>query len=220
MNEHRIAVTRSARYYTSGAFTPGARVAEVWFVLHGYGQLASRFGRHFDRLAGPARLIVAPEALSRFYVGDVPTGPAPDRPVGASWMTREDRLAEIRDYVAYLDAVHAEVARWSDGPPPDVTILGFSQGTPTACRWLAQGSVRPRRLILWGGDIPPDLDLALARERFEHLELVLVVGRRDQFITPKILTRDTERLAGQGIRFRVVHYDGGHEIDEGVLREL
>src|SRR5262245_55556445 len=185
MEEHVIAVSRSARFFTWGAFTPGARLAEIWYVLHGYGQLASRFGRHFDRLAGPARLIVAPEGLSRFYVGDG-AGRVADRRVGASWMTREDRLAEIGDYVAYLDAVHAAVSRRAEGQRPQVTVLGFSQGTSTACRWVAQGVVRPQRLILWGGEVPPDVDLAGARERFAGVDLTLVVGRRDEFITPKI----------------------------------
>ncbi|HUL03653.1 MAG TPA: hypothetical protein VLV16_10535 [Gemmatimonadales bacterium] len=218
MEEHHIAVTRSARYFTWGAFTPGARVAEVWFVLHGYAQLASRFGEHFDRLAGPARLIVAPEGLSRFYTGEAAR--VADRRVGASWMTREDRLVEIGDYVAYLDAVHVDVSRRTEGQRPRVTVLGFSQGGAAACRWLALGAVRPQRLILWGGEVPPDLDLDAHRERFAGLDVRIVVGRRDEFITPKILTRDTERLTAHGIPFTVLHYNGGHEIDEGVLRQL
>jgi predicted esterase len=219
MEEHLITVTRSARYFTWGAFTPRARVAEVWYVLHGYGQLASRFGRHFDRLAGPARLIVAPEGLSRFYVAEG-AGRVADRRVGASWMTREDRLAEIADYVAYLDAVYTNVSRRTEGQRPQVTVLGFSQGAAAACRWVAQGVVRPQRLILWGGEVPPDLDFEAGRERFAGLNLTLVIGRHDDFITPKILTRDTERLSAHGVPFRVVHYDGGHEIDEEVLKRL
>lgn len=219
VEEHSIAVTRSARYFTWGTYAPGARVAEVWYVLHGYGQLASRFGQHFERLRGPARLIVAPEGLSRFYMGDGGRRVA-DRPVGASWMTREDRLAEIADYVAYLDAVHADVSRRTDGRPPRVTVLGFSQGGATACRWIAQGAVRPVRLILWGGEVPPDLDLTAAQDRFTGVDLTIVVGSDDAFITPKILTRDTERLTRHGVRFRVEHYDGGHEIDAAVLQRL
>jgi len=219
MEEHRIAVTRSARFFTWGAFAPGARVSEIWFVLHGYGQIASRFGRHFDRLVGPSRLIVAPEGLSRFYVNEGGTRIA-DRHVGASWMTREDRLAEISDYVAYLDAVHGAVARKTEGQRPRVTVLGFSQGAAAACRWLAQGVVRPQSLILWGGEVPPDLDLEGGRDRFAGVDLTIVVGRNDDFITPKILTRDTERLAAHGVPHKVVHYDGGHEIDEDVLQRL
>jgi len=199
-------VTRSARYYTSG---DGSReVADVWFVLHGYGQLAGRLLRHFESLAGKGRLVVAPEGLSRFYVGEMSEGAA-DRKVGASWMTREDRLAEIADYVRYLDAVYATVRTGRERSRARVTVLGFSQGTATACRWLAQGVAHAERLILWG-----------ARERLAGVDLTLVAGRRDEFITPKILARERERLTTHGISFRVVQFDGGHEIDERVLREL
>ena len=217
MQEHRISVTRSARYYTSG---DGSReVADVWFVLHGYGQLAGRLLRHFESLAGEGRLVVAPEGLSRFYVGEMSEGAAA-RKVGASWMTREDRLAEIADYVRYLDAVYATVLTGRERSRARVTVLGFSQGTATACRWLAQGVAHAERLILWGGEIPPDLDLVAARERLARVDLTLVAGRRDEFITPKILARERERLTTHGISFRVVQFDGGHEIDERVLREL
>src|SRR2546425_7420836 len=93
MQEHHLPVTRTARYFTLGESSPG--VGEVWFVCHGYGQLAGRFLRHFEPLADGTRLVVAPEALSRFYLEDT-TVPAKERKVGATWMTRENRLSEIR----------------------------------------------------------------------------------------------------------------------------
>ena len=46
----------------------GTGVREVWFVLHGFGQLSPYFIRHFGVLADGTRLIVAPEALNRFYL--------------------------------------------------------------------------------------------------------------------------------------------------------
>ena len=76
---------------------------ELWYVLHGYGQLAAPFLDDFRAIDDGTRLIVAPEALSRFYEGDVQARLHKDAKVGASWMTREDRDAEIADYVAYLD---------------------------------------------------------------------------------------------------------------------
>src|SRR5258705_7905505 len=95
-----MTVSRMARY-----FTIGRPDREVWFVLHGYGQLAARFLSRFEPLDDGGRLIVAPEALSRFYL----TEDSAERRVGASWMTREDRLTEIEDYVQYLEAVYADV---------------------------------------------------------------------------------------------------------------
>ncbi len=123
-SEHHITVARTARYFTIG--DPAA--TEIWFVCHGYGQLAARFLKRFEPITEGARLVVAPEGLSRFYVG---SGERRDQPVGATWMTREDRLHEIADYVKYLDAVYADVV--GDGPAPGrVRALGFSQGAATA----------------------------------------------------------------------------------------
>jgi hypothetical protein len=66
-------------------------VHDVWIVCHGYGQLAADFLAAFQVIAAADRLLVAPEALNRFYPG-VTTGPhGPDSPVAATWMTREDR---------------------------------------------------------------------------------------------------------------------------------
>jgi predicted esterase len=80
--------------------------------------------------------------------------------------------------------------------------------------------VRAARLILWGGDIPPDLDLSAARERFAQLDLTLVAGTGDQFITGKILERERQRLEAHAIPFRVVRFAGGHEIDPATLRQV
>lgn len=211
MIEHRLTVSRSARYFTAG--TPGR---EVWFALHGYGQLAARFLRDLEPLAGDGRLLVAPEALSRFYVDHA------ERVVGASWMTREDRLAEIADYVSYLDAVYREVSGSGAAPGASVQVLGFSQGCATAARWIAQGRVRATRLILWGGEIPPDLGLEqdAVRDRLAAAGLTLVVGSADAYITAKVLARDTARLDAAGVPYRVVRYEGGHEIRAEVLRAL
>lgn len=214
MQEHHFTASRSARYYTLG---PGAAAArEVWFLLHGYGQLAGRFLGAFQSLDDGTRCLVAPEALSRFYLGEA-TGR--HEKVGASWMTREDRLTEIADYVRYLDALHGDVLR-GRGNAGGVRVLGFSQGTATATRWLALGSARVDRLILYGGEVPPDLDLAAARERWDRTEVTLVAGSHDSYITPKILARDEGRLRAHGIEYRVERFDGGHEVLPEVLRRI
>src|SRR5512144_1837643 len=126
VQEHHFTTSRSARYYTLGPAAAAAR--EVWFLLHGYGQLAGRFLIAFQALDDGSRCLIAPEALSRFYLGEA-TG-RHDK-VGASWMTREDRLTDIADYVRYLDGLYGDlVSGRRDGG--GVTVLGFSQGTATA----------------------------------------------------------------------------------------
>ena len=61
MKEHHLPVQRTARFFTLGEITDELR--EVWFVCHGYGQLARYFLRNFDPIADKSRLIIAPEAL-------------------------------------------------------------------------------------------------------------------------------------------------------------
>ena len=201
MKEHRLPVTRSARY-----FTTGRPEREVWFVLHGYGQLAARFLSRFEAIDDGTRLIAAPEGLSRFYLTEDPA----ERRVGASWMTREDRVSEIEDYVRYLDAVYADVVR----SEISVTVLGFSQGATTACRWSALGTSKIERLIVWGGEVPSDVDMRRASR------LSLVYGSRDQYFTPKVVSATEARLRGQGVPYEVVPFDGGHEIDPAVLKKV
>ena len=68
MTLSHLSVTRTARYFTLGPETRGIR--ELWIVLHGHSQLAVRFLQAFEPLNDGATRIVAPEALSRFYLGD------------------------------------------------------------------------------------------------------------------------------------------------------
>jgi predicted esterase len=211
MQEHHLPVPRTARYCTLGP--PADRAAEVWFALHGYGQLAPRFAARLAPLDRSDRLVVVPEGLSRFYV-DEPRGL-----VGAAWMTREDRLHEIGDYVRYLDLVAAAVLAPAGQTPP-IHLLGFSQGSATACRWLERGSVSPRRVIIWGGEIPPDIDWSNAEGRFRAVEFVLVAGDRDQFATEKTLATHANLLADHGVRHRIVRYPGDHSVDPTVLAKL
>src|SRR5690606_9950913 len=79
MEEHRLTVPRTARYYMLGgaAAGGGAPPGEAWITCHGYGQLAARFLRGFEPVAGPERLVVAPGALSRFYLDDALRVPGP-----------------------------------------------------------------------------------------------------------------------------------------------
>jgi predicted esterase len=213
--ERHLEVARSARYWTLG--DPEREHEEVWVVLHGYGQLARRFLRRLAPIAVPSRLIVAPEALSRFYIGSGEGRHRQDALVGATWMTREDREAEIRDYVAYLDRLADVVARGA----PRVTVLGFSQGVATAWRWVTYGSVPGlSRLVAWAGELPPDIDLARAARALADVEVVWVHGDGDPVVPAKIGEVAAERLEQVGVPLRSLRHPGGHDIHEETLRAV
>ncbi|MGH7696326.1 MAG: alpha/beta hydrolase [Gemmatimonadaceae bacterium] len=211
--EHRVTVERSARVYTLG----NAKAAAAWVVLHGYGQLAARFIGNFADIAGPDRVIVAPEALNRFYI-DIPRPgvAATDRRVGTTWMTREDREAEIADYVAYLDRMLRNVAPEAR----TVTVLGFSQGVATALRWVALGSTPVRRLILWAGPSPPDLDMQRLAERLTGVRVHVVMGERDPIGVGGELEKQLDALEQAGIQSEITQFEGGHTLDAGVIAQL
>lgn len=216
--EHHIQVARTARYHTLS--DPGPDVREVWFVCHGYRQLAGRFIKRFSGIADASRMIVAPEGLSRFYVDPEERAHGLEDLVGATWMTREDRDAEIQDYVRYLDQLHDAVMSDLGGVAPSVVVLGFSQGAHTVSRWVTLGSVRPSALILWGAYPPPDLPPAAAAQRLGSTQLLLVAGTSDRYWTEQSREGEEARLESLGVSYRTRIFEGGHEIDRKVLSEI
>jgi predicted esterase len=212
MQEHHLTVPCTARYLTLGTARPTIR--DVWFVCHGYGQIASRFLTEFEVLDDGQRYIVAPEALSRYYTNHA------RREVGASWMTGHDRLAAIDDYVRYLDRLHDHVFQSIPRSGTVLTVVGFSQGGATAARWISLGRAVADRLVLWGELLPPDLDLEMAWGKLEDARLTFVVGKDDRYVDREQLSALEERLLDHEIPYETIEYGGGHWIDQEVLKTL
>ncbi|GHB53704.1 alpha/beta hydrolase [Persicitalea jodogahamensis] len=207
--DHSIAITRTARYFTLGEMYE--RTRQVWFVLHGYGQLAEYFVRKFEKIQDPETLIVAPEALSRFYL-DHNSGR-----VGASWMTREDRLHEIEDYVAYLESIQQEIFKYYRSDNVQITVLGFSQGTATACRWVNQSKMRCDRLILWGGYFANGILELVERDRLPPQNTHFVYGDKDEYLNQLNPDKYLEKLRTELPFMKILEYEGGHAVDTEVL---
>lgn len=219
MNSHRIVVPRSARYYTLGPTHGFPR--EIWIVCHGYGQLAGRFIEQFAAIDDGTRLIVAPEALSRFYLDPISERRAQREPrVGATWMTKEDRDAEIADQLTYLDLVATEVRQHLTGASPRLVVFGFSQGTATVCRWLAASELRADHLVLWAGGIPPEFELATWSAQLRGASITLVAGDADAIVTPEAVAHEAERLSAAGVAFHAHRFAGDHRVDPDTLVSL
>ncbi len=204
-----IQVKKTARYYANEV-EPG-NVETIWFLLHGYSQLAENFIKKFPLLDNGKNHLIAPEALSRFYI-DNGFGKT-----GASWMTKEDRENEIDDYVCYLTDLY-ELTRNQFDRNTGLNVLGFSQGTSTVSRWLQRSGIKADKLILWGGFLPPDFDLKLWEKSFESL--LIVAGSDDEFLTKEKLAEGKELLDKHLVNYSLHLYDGGHEMKEKAVNEV
>ncbi len=216
LHEHHLLTQRTARYYTLGAEDAG--VHEIVYAFHGYGQLARRFAARLAPIAGTGRLVIAPEGLSRFYLRD---GAATSDPrVGATWMTREDRDAEIDDQRRYLGALHAQVVESLGGREPNVSLLGFSQGTATMARWLATGAVRARSVVIWAGRLPPELEPRRLHDMLHQARVFVVAGSSDDLAPAGEVELEVNRLRAAGVKFERLSFDGGHDLHADTLMDI
>ncbi|NEN23618.1 phospholipase [Cryomorpha ignava] len=209
--EVKINISKTARYYTFG----NANTAKhIWFVLHGYGQLAKYFIRNFEHLNPDEYFIVAPEGLYRFYLNGF------DGRVGATWMTKEARLDDITDYVNFLDQVFETTVKPLLNSEKVFTCFGFSQGVATASRWIAYGKYKPEKAIFWAGSFPPDLEPVAAKKSFESIKTLCCVGIDDPFVKEKQIEETKKHLSALNIHAKWITYSGEHKIPTTELNRV
>lgn len=206
MQTHHIPITKTARYHTLGSLNE--LTEEVWFVIHGFAQLAAQHLESFTSLDNGKRFIIAPEALNKFYlkVGK------PE--VGATWMTREDREHEMKDYVAYLNSLYDSL------PLADfegrIIVLGFSQGVATVSRWAYRNPRNIDTLIFYAGEPGNELQNAESIAAFDKTKNYFIWGNEDPFINDMNIQRFKDMLSG----FEFILFDGKHEINTDILTAI
>ncbi|HMG92356.1 MAG TPA: hypothetical protein VK589_20000, partial [Chryseolinea sp.] len=137
--------------------------------------------------------------------------------VGATWMTKENRLTDIENYLTFLNRLYLHLGLPASAT---ITILGFSQGAATVSRWITEGKISFNRMILWSGLFPPDMNFASAKEILRDKEIVLVYGKKDPFLDNDQFTSMETIVSKLEIHPRVISFEGGHEIPEDILKEL
>ncbi|MBL4585484.1 MAG: esterase [Flavobacteriales bacterium] len=207
-----VEVRRTARYYTLNSVQE--KTKNVWIVLHGYGQLAEYFIKHFKNLDSEENFIIAPEGLSRFYVEGL-TGR-----VGASWLTKEDREDEIKDQSNYINAVLKDCNIDLKNSSYRIIVLGFSQGTAAAVRWMVNNNIRPDQLILWAGMFPHDVNGSDYPQLFKNLPLHFVYGHEDQFLHHIKVEEKTAELQNIGFDVKIWEFNGKHVMDRPTLTKI
>ena len=208
ITENHITVQKTARFYTLGELNQNTE--QVWLVIHGFRQSAKSFLAEFEPLANDNTFFIAPEALNRFYIDKQGTE------VGATWMTREDRLNEIKDYINYIDALYVNLGL--NNYKGYITALGFSQGASTVTRWLNATTNRVDRAIVYGGEVAPELLPLKESSGLKKTSNYFVCGKLDKFITTERLTMAKD--AYKSLNFTEIFFDGGHEINTGTLKNL
>jgi len=127
-------------------------------------------------------------------------------------MTKEDRLTEIEDYVAYLDNLYAHIFNQVQRSKVTLITLGFSQGGATLVRWLNNRKAKTDHLVLWGTKIPNDFDFEKDKDLFDGIPCYGMIGKQDQFLTYFNMDEYQPLLNKHQITFNYHWYEGGHDI--------
>jgi predicted esterase len=179
--------------------------------LHGYGQLANYFIRKFDEL-GDHVFVVAVEGLHRFYLKG-----ASGR-VGASWMTKESRLDDIRDNQHYLEKTLEPFL--ASKQFENKTLLGFSQGGATAARYFFEKNPSFDHFVLWASVFPPDLevDQEVLSTKTSKKKCTFVIGTKDDFFDLEAQNEVVKFYETKN--FETFVFDGNHDIDLTSLKTI
>ncbi len=210
MELKHITINKTARYAQLGTLSEHTKT--IWIVFHGYGHLAEHFIKKFKMLDDDETVIIAPEALSKFYLEGF------SGRVGASWMTKEDRLNEIEDYLNFIDKIYQELGL--NGKEIAIHLIGFSQGTNTASRVYFLGKNRVDNLFLIAGSVPDDIPKEVLLNRLNGKELVLLSGEDDTLIPTDLMYKEHNRLREIGVRINHQVFKGEHTVNEDCLSKI
>lgn len=206
-----INLTLTASYETYGTLTKSTETIIVAF--HGYGQLAKYFIRKFDFLDKSKYYVIAPQGLSKFYLKN-------HTRVGASWMTKEDRELDLKNQLHYVQTVFETETKNIDWSTKKLVVLGFSQGTATASRWVTTHQVLFDKFIAWGGQLAYELTASDFEFMKSNVETVGLLGDNDQFYNGDNVEKMENMFKTVFPKGEYRIFEGKHEIIKEVLKEV
>jgi len=200
-----IIIERKAHY---DLLIPNREINAILFVIHGFGQRSSDFIHEFEFLKDSNCLVVAPEAISKFYN---------KKGEGvATWMTSYERLDEIEDYVNYLNLLLDRITQRY--PVDRIHALGFSQGTSTLMRWAKQINPSFDEIFLCSGSVPPELNPLDVRGIGSNIKYYY--GDQDKLHSLEKAKEQIKRLEVLNLKFEAIPFSGRHEISEKCKSDL
>jgi len=209
--QKQITIPIQTAYTTIGHL--GEETQQIWFICHGYGQLSEYFVQKFNFLNPKHHYLIAPQGLSKFYL------PSPANRVGASWMTKEDRLLEIENQRNYLDRVFDTETESVDFKQVKLILFGFSQGVSTICRWAVYRNIPFDRLILWAGAFPPEIQASQLGFIKSDAQVDLVMGSQDEHYQIESYQTEINRISAW-CSPRLTLFEGRHAVEKDILKKL
>ena len=183
IEQHYLNFHLKAPFFTLNDFGP--KTKRIWMVCHGYGQLVKYFSRKFEKLDAEENYLVFPQGLHKFYLEG-------HQRVGASWMTKDERLNDIQNQFAYLDTiVESTIPKNFDA---EIIFFGFSQGASTISRYLHHSRFPISKLVLWSGSFPPEYVKGDFGFLPENTTIHYFYGDDDEFYDEKKFLQEVENL--------------------------
>ncbi|MEQ8238278.1 MAG: phospholipase [Cyclobacteriaceae bacterium] len=210
--EHHITFEFNAPFHTLNELTNDTQY--VWLAFHGYAQLSRYFITKFSELDSQQNFIICPQGLSKFYQKGF------SGRVGATWMTKDDRLTDIENQKSFLDAIADNYDLQNLLKDKKLIYFGFSQGVSTMCRIAAHLKLPFHKMILWAGSIPPEL----TTQDFDFQvkkEVSYYSGTNDPFFKEGLdaaLLKQAEDLFET--KPEVVWFEGVHEVKPALISKI
>ncbi len=208
-NIQNFEVNKSAKVITLGQLSKKTKF--IWIAFHGYGQQADYMADKLSDLNEKDHFIICPEGLNKFYWHKN------NEPV-ACWMTRDNRYAEISNFVAYLDHIYniycSHVHR-------DVRIIlfGFSQGCATIWRWIHASQPKVDAILHWAGWIPEDISYLHLRDYLKDVRIILKYGTEDQFMNSSMISEMDSIIEKNELTIERHQFEGNHQIPRPILKQ-
>lgn len=204
-------LTLTASYETYGTLSKSTET--IIMAFHGYGQLAKYFIKKFDIVDTEKCYVIAPQGLSKFYLNN-------HTRVGASWMTKEDRLLDLKNQLHYVQTVFETETKGVDWTKVRLIIFGFSQGTATASRWSKTNKIPFDTFIAYAGQIGYELMESDFDFMKSDAEVICFLGDNDQFYNGENVPKFEAAFKAVFPKGKFEMFEGKHEVLRDVLKKV
>jgi predicted esterase len=202
MIKNSIQISRTAHYYSLGNDIDPSKIL---IALHGYGQKADDFLGAFTSSTKEDTLIIAPEAVSKFY--------NKKRETVSSWMTSLHREDEIKDYINYLNTL-VKIILTNYSNINTINVLGYSQGCSTASRWVFNTTQSINHIFLCSGSCPPELKGKV------NVKASLYFGMQDKILSIKKAKEEIDAYKKIFEVEKLILFEGGHIVSNECLADI